>query len=95
MLYTSGSLKSMVLLVIQVGTHSDLTMDVQEIIRLSKLGQGSLTAQKAMSYAKKAGIVSYIEILALTEFLYLTCRSKHKSLGYRLTKNTKIRLFIY
>lgn len=53
--------------VILVGTHCDLRANVQELIRLSDLGQGPITPQKAESLVKKAGVVCYIETSAVTQ----------------------------
>lgn len=53
--------------VVLVGTHCDLRTDVQELIRLSDLGQEPITGQKADSFVKKAGIVCYIETSAITQ----------------------------
>lgn len=53
--------------VILVGTHCDLRTNVQELIRLSDLGQEPITAQKAEGFVKKAGIVCYIETSAVTQ----------------------------
>lgn len=53
--------------VILVGTHCDLRANVQELIRLSDLGQEPITAQQAESLVKKAGIVCYIETSAVTQ----------------------------
>lgn len=53
--------------VVLVGTHCDLRTDVQELIRLSNLGQEPITGQKAESFVKKTGIVCYIETSAVTQ----------------------------
>lgn len=50
-----------------VGTHCDLRTDVQELIRLSDLGQEPITGHKAESFVKKAGMVCYIETSAVTQ----------------------------